>query len=184
MGFVAVGLVGAHTLSSSNSPLAEAIGATRSNAAVYLVSVGGLMATASVLLTSILGVSRVSFAMARRKDLPQALSRLHPRYNTPYYSVWATGALMMVLVLFVNLTSVVAISTFAQLFYYIVANVSALRMGAQRRKYPAIVPALGAAACFALLVFVLFISPETWLVGIAALALGAAYYLIKKSKRV
>jgi APA family basic amino acid/polyamine antiporter len=184
VGFVAVGLVGANRLSNSNSPLADAIGATGSNAAVYLVSAGGLMATASVLLTSILGVSRISFAMARRNDLPQALSRLHPRYNTPYYSVWATGALMVLLVLFVNLTSVVAISTFAQLFYYIVANVSALRMDAQKRKYPVVVPVLGAVTCFALLVFVLFISPETWLIGIAALALGAAYYIIKKSNRV
>jgi 4-hydroxybenzoate polyprenyltransferase len=32
------------------------------------------------------------------------------------------------------------------------------------------------------LVFVLFISPETWLIGIAALVLGAAYYLMKKSR--
>lgn len=183
VGVVAVGLVGAHRLSNSNSPLAEAIGATGSNAAVYLVSAGGLMATASVLLTSILGVSRISFAMARRNDLPQALSRLHPRYNTPYLSVWTTGALMVLLVLFVNLKNVVAISIFAQLFYYIVANVSALRMDAQKRKYPAIVPALGAATCLALLVFALFISLETWLMGIAALAIGAAYYLIKKSKR-
>jgi len=180
VGVAAVGLVGASRLSNSNSPLTEAIGATGNAAAVYLVSAGGLLATASVLLTSILGVSRVAYAMARRKDLPQALSKLDPKYNTPYYSVWIAGFLMALLVLFIDLAKVVAISTFAMLFYYAVANVSALRLKAQKRLYPSIVPALGTATCLGLLVFILFVSPQAWDLGAAGLAAGAIYYIIKK----
>jgi APA family basic amino acid/polyamine antiporter len=60
----AVGLVGASGLSSSSSPLSKAINATGSSSAVFLVTIGGLMATASVMLTSILGVSREAYAMA------------------------------------------------------------------------------------------------------------------------
>jgi len=176
----AIGLVGASRLSNSNSPLTEAIGATGSAAAVYLVSAGGLLATASVLLTSILGVSRVAYAMARRKDLPQTLSKLHPKYNTPYYSVWIIGFLMALLVLFIDLAKVVAISTFAMLFYYAIANVSALRLKSQKRMYPLAVPALGTFTCLALLIFILFVSPQAWDLGAAGLAAGAIYYIVKK----
>ncbi|MEM3824461.1 MAG: amino acid permease, partial [Candidatus Bathyarchaeia archaeon] len=58
VGTVAIGLVGERNLANSQSPLKEAIGITENSAAEYLVSLGGLLATASVLLTSILGVSR------------------------------------------------------------------------------------------------------------------------------
>jgi len=180
VGVVAVGLVGANTLSKSNSPLREATQATGNQAAAYIVSAGGLLATASVLLTSILGVSRMAYAMARRKDLPQELSTLHQKYNTPYYSVWIVGVLMTLLVLFIDLTKVVAISTFALLFYYALANVSALRLKVQRRLYPRFAPILGTATCLALLVSILFISPQSWIIGFAGLTAGAIYYVAQR----
>jgi APA family basic amino acid/polyamine antiporter len=180
VGTIAVGLVGVSKLSSSNSALAEAIGASGSSVAVQIVSLGGLLATASVLLTSILGVSRVAYAMARRNDLPQTLSKLHTRYNTPYHSVWITGILMALLVLFIDLSSVVAISTFAMLFYYGSANISALRLQKEKRMYPNVVPALGVITCLSLLGIILFISPQAWTIGLAGLLAGAVYYFAKQ----
>jgi APA family basic amino acid/polyamine antiporter len=183
VGFVAVGLIGAPELAKSNSPLTEAIGAAKSVAAVYIVSAGGLLATASVLLTSILGVSRMAYAMAKRKDVPRFLNKLHPKYNTPYYSIWIVGALMTLLVLFIDLTKVVAISTFALLFYYSFANISALRLKVQKRLYPRFVPILGTATCLALLIFILFASTQAWLIGVAGLIAGAIYYVAKNKLR-
>jgi APA family basic amino acid/polyamine antiporter len=181
VGVVAVGLIGASSLSDPNSPpLTHAISTTGNATAVYIVSVGGLLATASVLLTSILGVSRMAYAMAKRKDIPQTLSRLHQRYNTPYYSIWIIGALMTLLVLFIDLTKVVAIGTFALLFYYAFANVSALRLKVQKRLYPQFVPILGTVTCLALLIFILLASIEACIIGVAGLTAGAIYYVAKK----
>ncbi len=180
VGAVAVGLVGAPSLAASTSPLKEAISATGNGVAVYVVSVGGLLATASVLLTSILGVSRMAYAMAQRRDLPHALGKLHPRYGTPYLAVWLVGVLASVLVLFVDLTRVVAVSTFALLFYYTLANVSALRLKAGERVYPRFVPVLGAATCVVFLVFTLFASLQSWIIGVACLIVGALYYFAKQ----
>jgi APA family basic amino acid/polyamine antiporter len=180
VGLVALGLAGANRLSVSSSPLTEAIGTTGNAGAIYIVSMGGLLATASVLLTSILGVSRMAYAMARRKDIPQALSKLHSKFNTPYYSVWIIGALMTVLVLFINLGKVIAISTFALLFYYALANVSALRLKVEKRVYPRFVPVLGIATCIMLLVFILFVSLQAWIIGILGLLGGAVYYFAKQ----
>jgi len=183
VGIVAVGLVGASRLAGSNSPLTEAIKATGNALAAYTVSAGGLIATASVLLTAILGVSRVMYAMARRRDLPQSLSRLHPAFNTPHYAVWITGAAMTMLVLFVDLTRVVAVSTFALLFYYTLANIAALKIKNHKRYYPKALSALGAATCLTFLTTTLPIKPEAWITGTATLALGALYYWVKNEIR-
>jgi APA family basic amino acid/polyamine antiporter len=180
VGAVAVGLLGAQTLAGSSSPLSDAISIAGSPLAVQIVSTGGLLATASVLLTSILGVSRMAFAMARRKDLPQRLSKLHPKYNTPYYAIWITGITMAMLVLLVDLSSVIAVSTFSMLFYYASANISTLRLKTEKRKYPKIVPILGTITCLALLVFIIFASLQSWLIGIASLLAGAIYYVAKQ----
>ncbi len=128
VGMVAVGLVGAGALAGSGHPLALAIGVTGSDTAVLLVSLGGIISTASVLLTSILGVSRLGFAMSRRGDMPAILSKLHPKYGSPSVSVVLTGALMTALALLVDLSSVVAVSTFAMLFYYGVGDLAAMRL--------------------------------------------------------
>jgi len=180
VGLVAVGLIGTPELAKSNSPLTDAIGITGNPLAVYTVSVGGLIATASVLLTSILGVSRMAYAMARRKDLPQTLEKLHPKYNTPYYSVVIFGTLIVMLVLLVDVTKVVAVSTFALLFYYSLANVSALRLKAKNKSYT-IISFLGAITCIILLGLTVVASPQAFFIGIGVLAVGVLYYWLKNS---
>jgi len=180
VGIVAVGLVGSANLADSNSPLAEAMNATGSPLAVRIVSFGGLLATASVLLMSILGVSRMAYAMARRRDLPQVLTKLHHKFRTPYYAIWIIGMLLAVLVLFFDLTQVVAISTFASLFYYAITNIAALKLKIENRKYSRMVPVFGLSTCLLLLVFVLFAAPQAWIIGAICLTAGAVYYGAKK----
>ena len=150
-----------------------------SPALVYVVSFGGMIATASVLLTSVLGVSRVMFAMGRNMDLPSALSKLHPKHNTPHVAVLIAGAAMTVLALSIDLTGVVAASTFAQLFYYGSANASALRLKAETKRYPRVLPAVGLGACVLLMVFT---SPSALALGVFCLIVGAVYYMAKKKR--
>lgn len=179
VGLVAVGLLGPIGLAGSASPLSAAIGVTNSSLAVQIVSVGGLVATASVLLTAILGVSRMAYSMARRNDLPTTLSRLHHRFLTPYCSIVATGVLMAGLVLFVDLKSVVAVSTFALLFNYSITNIAAFKLKNGRR-LGRFIPLLGLATCFMLLAFILLATPEAWLVGVVFLITGTAYYVVRR----
>ena len=182
IGVVAVGLVGASILAASSSPLAEATKAMHNSLAVLAISLGGLIATASVLLTSIMGVSRESYAMALRDDLPSSLSRLHPVHGTPYRSIWISGLLMALLVLLTDLERVVAVSTFGLLFYYFLANVSDAKLRSMKSK-SLVLPILGATSCLALLAFLLFTSPYAWVLGIIMLATGAAYYMARGKLR-
>jgi APA family basic amino acid/polyamine antiporter len=180
VGIVAVGLVGANTLANSNSPLEQAMKATGNPSASTLIAIGGILATASVLLTSILGVSRMAYAMAKRKDLPQTLAKLDPKTNTPALATCLIGLTMTLLVLFIDLSRVVAISSFAMLFFYTLANTSALRLRTERRKYLKTLSAIGAASCIALLAFELYASLQSWIIGTLALLVGAIYYIAKQ----
>ena len=106
-----------------------------------------MIATASVLLTTIMGISRIVFAMARNNDLPAFLSSISPRFSTPHYAIWITGALMIGAILLADLSLVVAVSTFAMLISYFIANISALRLPRKYQRYPLVVPVIGAITC-------------------------------------
>jgi len=170
--FVAVGLIGYVDLSISNSPLAEAIGVTGNNFAVSLISVGAIMATASVLLTTILGVSRVVFSMARNNDLPKFLCSIHSKFKTPYYAVAVTGSLMVLAIIFADLSRLVAISSFAVLLYYSLANLAAMRLS-RRKKYFRIVSSVGLLSCLGLIPF---LAVDSWIIGVIGIAFGIVFY--------
>jgi len=178
---VGVGLIGAPSLARSGSPLADAIAITGSPAAVLLVSAGAMIATASVLLTTILGISRIVFAMARNGDLPASLSAINPRFCTPGPAIGITGACMIAAILLADLPLVVSVSTFAMLIFYGIANIAALRLPSEHRRYPSFVPAIGLLTCAGLAVF---LSPTAWLIGIAGLAAGIALYVLRKRTAV
>jgi len=176
---VAVGLAGAPALAHSGSPLADAIGVTCSPGAVLVISLGAMIATASVLLTTIMGISRIVFSMARNRDLPRIFNRIHPRFGTPHYAIVITGAGMIAALLLADLTLVVSVSTFAMLLYYFIANIAALRLPRDRSLYPAWVPALGALSCAGLVVF---LTPVSWIIGCAGLLTGVAWYVLREKR--
>jgi APA family basic amino acid/polyamine antiporter len=175
---IAVGLVGASGLSQSESPLADAIRITGSPSAVLLISSGAMIATASVLLTTIMGISRIMFAMSRKGDLPAFLNRIHPRFSTPHYAIWITGAFMIAAILFADLVLVVAVSTFSMLIFYLIANIAAFRIPLKYRQYPAIVPVIGAVSCIGLIVF---LNVSSWIIGIIGLTIGMIWFWIRKN---
>ena len=180
VGLVAVGLIGSNSLKESTSPLTLAIGATGNQWVQQIISIGGLVATSSVLLTAILGVSRMAFSMARQKDLPTLMCKVHKRFGTPHVSIWIVGIITTLLVLFADLTEVVAVSTFTLLFTYCFANLSALKLKKENRLYPKIFPTLGLCTCLILMIAVYAIATPAWVAGIVFLAIGTVYYYMRK----
>lgn len=180
VGIVAVGLVSAPQLAVSTSPLTTAINVTGNVAAAQIIAVGGLVATASVLLTSILGVSRMAYSMARGKDLPSRLAKVNPKFGTPTTAIIATGVIMAILVLFVDLTSVVALSTFSLLFYYTITNISAYKLKTETRRYHKAINLIGLGTCVLLMSMVIFEATDSAVIGVIFLILGVIYYQAKK----
>ena len=174
---VAIGLAGAPALAQSGSPLADALRMTGSSRAVLLVSAGAMIATASVLLTTIMGISRIVFSMARSRDLPLLFERVHPRFGTPHYAIAVTGAGMIAALLLADLALVVAVGTFAMLIYYLIANIAAFQLAPDHRLYPPWVPAIGALSCIGL---VAFLSPDSWIIGCIGILIGGMWFFFRK----
>jgi APA family basic amino acid/polyamine antiporter len=166
---VAVGAVGANALGESNSPLKRAAEVFSVPGVDWLTSLGAIAAMLGVLLSQILAVSRMMFAMARRGDLPRALQHTHPRFDVPDYGI-AIGALIIgAVAVFGGLHSVVSAAAFTILLYYGVTNIAALRLPSQDRLYSRWIALLGLACC---LVLTVSLSGETILLGTGLLVCG------------
>ncbi len=121
----AVGAAGYIAISSSTFPLATAMESVGSSSGALILSAGALIATGTVLLASILGVSRLSFTMAENRELPGVLGRVGAN-NAPRIAIAASGAVMLALAAGFDLTGLAIVSSFSVLAYYVAINASAI----------------------------------------------------------
>ncbi|MEM2247454.1 MAG: amino acid permease [Thermoproteota archaeon] len=121
----ALGLMGYEALGDSPAPIGDA---AKLLGLIGIVEIGALLAIFSVVLTSIMGQSRVFFAMARNEEIPQFLSKVHEKLETPVYSILLSGVVMATLVLTVDISSLASLGSFCILFTHIFVNCSALKL--------------------------------------------------------
>lgn len=185
-GLTATGLQDYRILAQSGSPIAEAARATGNFTIVAAVSLGALIATVSVLLTNLIGLSRVAFAMARNGQLPKSIAKVSSRFGTPYPSVLAMGALLTVLAFALDLRQAAAITSFAILSTHLVVNLSAIRL---RKKMPSstkfrvpfypLIPSLGLLSC---IILMFSLPEESWIVATVVVAISAVLYLLRRKQ--
>jgi APA family basic amino acid/polyamine antiporter len=183
-GLTAAGLQDYRILAHSGSPIAVAANATGNSMLVVAVSIGALIATASVLLTNLLGLSRVAFAMARNGQLPKSIARVSSRLGTPYVSILAMGALLTALAYALDLREAAAITSFSILFVHLTVNLSAIRL---RRKMPGtagfrvplypLIPLLGLISC---LILMFSLPQESWFAAGIVIFIGLVVCLLER----
>lgn len=147
---VAVGVLGAEALARAGAPLVEAARRFGGVGAGTVVTVGATTAMLGVLLSQVLGISRMMLAMARRRDLPPALAHVHPDRAVPDRAILLTGAIIALIAILGVLEWIVASASFAILLYYTITNLAALRMAPADKRFSDWVPRLGLLACLAL----------------------------------
>ena len=140
-------VLGVGGVASGSAPVLEAAERLGGGEFAPVVRIAAGIAALGALLGGILGVSRTTLAMARDRHLPSRLAAVHPSTRTPYVAEICVGVLVAVIVLLADVRQAIGFSSFAVLFYYLVANASALRMDRGRRRLPAWVPVLGGIGC-------------------------------------
>ena len=148
--FVVVATVPAATLPSDTAPLRTVIESGALSALGPLVPVGAAIACAGVLLNLLPGVSRTVLAMARRQELPSALSVVDGRRAIPLRAEVTVVAVVLILVNTIDLRSSIAVSGVAVLTYYAITNASALAMPPETRIWHPSIAVLGLAGCVTL----------------------------------
>lgn len=84
---VSIGNLPHATLAGSEKPVADVALAIFGPIGGAIVSIGALVSIFGSLNSSVMGLPRVSFAMAREKLLFNFFGKIHPKYNTPYISI-------------------------------------------------------------------------------------------------
>jgi APA family basic amino acid/polyamine antiporter len=168
---------GAEAIAEADAPLAAAVEAGELSALLPAVRIGAVVASAGVLLSLLAGVSRTAFAMAANRDLPGWFDAVHPRFRTPHRAELAIGVFVAVIAATVDLRHAIGFSSFGVLLYYTIANVSALTLAPEQRRWPRWLAAAGVGGCL-LLAFSLPLSSV--LAGAAVIAAGAVIFLARR----
>jgi len=181
--FTAIGLQDYKILAQSGSPVTEAAEATGNLTIITAISFGALIATISVLLTNLIGLSRVSFAMARNKQLPQPVAKISSRFRTPYISILVMGAIMITIVAFSDLRQTAAITSFSIFTTHVIVNFCAFRLRKKRPNsttfkspfYP-LLPLAGLVSC---MILMFSLPVESWIIAIVVIGISSILYLIR-----
>ena len=132
--WVVVGVLGPGA--TGDRPLADVARVTMGNFGASLVAIGALVAVYGYLSAKLLGMPRVTFALAEGGDLPRVFAAVSPRFHTPWVSILFFAAAVWGLALAGNFAWNVTLSVLARLFYYgvVCAALIALRRKQTRQE--------------------------------------------------
>ena len=119
--FIVIQIVAIGTLpglADSKTPLADAAGNFLGSFGASFIAVGALVSILGNLNGGFLAASRLPFAMAEQKELPQILARTHEKFKTPYVSLLLTAIVIFVFTLQTSFYAALTIATITRLLVY------------------------------------------------------------------
>ncbi|WP_433240603.1 amino acid permease [Streptosporangium sp. CA-135522] len=166
---------------SEAAPLADAFKAVGQTWAATLISIGALAGLTTVVMILMLGQSRVLFAMSRDNLLPRGLSKVHPRFGTPYRITILMGVIVAILAGLVPLSTIAELVNIGTLFAFVVVSIAVVILRRTRPDLPRsfrtplvpLVPILSVLACLYLM---LNLPVETWLRFAIWMVIGIVVY--------
>ncbi len=105
-------------LANSERPLADAAGKFLGSFGAAFIAVGALVSILGNLNGGFLAASRIPFAMAEQKELPQIIGKTHEKFKTPYVSLLLTAIAMFFLTVQSSFISALTIATITRLIVY------------------------------------------------------------------
>ncbi len=105
-------------LAKSERPLAEAAGKFMGTSGAAFIAIGALISILGNLNGGYLAASRIPFAIAEQKELPQLLTKTHYKFKTPYVSIILTSIVVFVFTIQTSFVSALTIATITRLLVY------------------------------------------------------------------
>jgi basic amino acid/polyamine antiporter, APA family len=181
---VAAGALPFDQLKGDESPLATVLdkGAGISWGA-DLISIGALVAIASVVLTILFGQTRIMFSMCRDGLMPKRFAHVNERTQTPVFVTATFALLISIIAALVPLTEIAKLVNIGTLFAFALVNVGVIVLRRTRpdleRGYRVpfvpVFPLIGAALCIFLMKY---LDTQTWIRFGVWLVIGLAIYAL------
>jgi APA family basic amino acid/polyamine antiporter len=164
-----------------NAPVAYALAFIGQDWAAGLVSAGAVAGITSVLLVMLMSQPRIFFSMSRDRLLPQGVSKVHPRFGTPYITTIITCVIVALVAGLTQIQVVGEMTSIGTLFAFVVvcAAVLVLRVKRPDAKRPfrvplgPVFPVLGILSCAYLM---LSLPVLTWVRFLVWLDIGMIIY--------
>ncbi|MBI2220992.1 MAG: amino acid permease [Acidobacteria bacterium] len=164
-----------------NAPVGYALAVIDKDWAAGLVSAGAVAGITSVLLVMLMSQPRIFFSMSRDRLLPAGVSKVHPRFKTPYITTIITGVIVALIAGLVPIQILGEMTSIGTLFAFVVVSVAVMVLRAKRPdahrpfRVPggAIIPVLGTISCVYLM---LSLSVMTWVRFLGWLDIGMVIY--------
>lgn len=103
------------TLGQSNAPLVDIAVIPFGNFGWFLISIGGILASAGALNSTLLSQGRQIYAMGKDRFIPGILGKIHEAAKTPRAAIFAGGALILLLLLSLDLAFIAKAANFCLL---------------------------------------------------------------------
>jgi basic amino acid/polyamine antiporter, APA family len=164
-----------------NAPVAFALSHIGLDWAAYLVSAGAAAGITSVLLVMLMSQPRIFFAMSRDRLLPAGVSKVHPRFGTPYLTTIITCVVVALVAGLTQIQVVGEMTSIGTLFAFVVVCAAVLVLRAKRPEarrpfrvpFGPVFPVLGILSCFYLM---LSLPVLTWVRFLVWLNIGMVIY--------
>jgi APA family basic amino acid/polyamine antiporter len=164
-----------------NAPVGFALALIGQDWAAGLVSAGAVAGITSVLLVMLMSQPRIFFAMSRDGLLPHGVSKVHPRFRTPYITTMITGLVVALCAALFPIQLLGEMTSIGTLFAFVVVCAAVLVLRIQRpearRPFRApggfVVPVLGILSCLYLM---LSLPVATWVRFLGWLDIGILIY--------
>ncbi len=148
-----------------------------------IIGAGAVVSLTAVLLVFQIGQPRIFYSMSRDGLLPGIFAQVHPTFQTPYVTTVVTGCLVAFAAAFMDLSKVVELTNIGTLFAFVLVCIGVVILRYQkpdahrpfRCPLVPIVPALGVASCFWLM---LALPRVTWERFFIWLAVGFVIYFL------
>src|SRR6476661_3596052 len=164
-----------------NAPVGYALALIHKDWAAGLVSAGAVAGITSVLLVMLMSQPRIFFAMSRDQLLPAGVSKVRPRFRTPYITTIITCVIVSIVAGFVPINILGEMTSIGTLFAFVIVSVAVPVLRAKRPEahrpfrvpFGSVIPVLGAVSCIYLMVS---LSVMTWVRFLVWLDLGMLIY--------
>jgi len=164
-----------------NAPVAYALSVIKQDWAAGLVSAGAVAGITSVLLVMLMSQPRIFFSMSRDQLLPPGVSRVHPRFRTPYITTIITGLVVALFAGLLRIDVVGEMTSIGTLFAFVVVCIAVMILRRKRPDAPRpfrvvggpTIPLLGTVSCVYLMASLPVI---TWIRFLVWLDLGMLIY--------
>ncbi|MEF9928711.1 MAG: amino acid permease [Massilia sp.] len=145
------------------------------------VDLAAILGMSTVMLVMAYGQTRILFAMSRDGLMPARLSKVHPKYGTPFFATWLVGIIFGLIAAVVPLTVLAELVNIGTLAAFTLVSIAVIVLRKKRPDLPRAfrcpaVPLIPILAIIFCLVLMSFLSWHTWVAFAIWLTIGAAVY--------